>query len=217
MNLEQISSNTVIVANQFNPSILREHWLIKNDVWDEDELQTDCIFTDMLVQVKAKLFDLVATPGQLQFTPKSGENDEGELVVEKLGKIVNALPHTPYQAVGLNSTWHLGVADDNVTSVSRSLFFKDDSPLYEYFDDSTAHFGAHMSKDWQGFRVKLDAIPVKIENEPNWKIQFRFNFHRSVAGEDDPATHVHEALEKWNAVKDEVSSIVHYSEKGENS
>src|SRR5207253_8065118 len=100
--MELLGQNVVVTANQFNPSIVTQFWLVKEGVASENEFEGSCIFTEGVSQVQTKTFQLVVVPQMLQFTPSPDAEKQGDLASAKVGKIVRALPHTPYTAIGLN-------------------------------------------------------------------------------------------------------------------
>jgi len=219
MSFELVTSNTVIVAQQFNPSVITQLWLVRNGLLDEDDFRPSCVFTDMVVKVNSREFDLMVVPQQCQFSPRVDRHREQELVADKVGTIARSLPHTPYRAVGLNFTWHLIPEGSDVPTISRGLFFIEDGPLHREFADQNAHFGAYMSKGALGGRLKLDVKPITVnregENEEVERIQFAFNFHRDVADEEDPVDCIEYMLHQWNEARDESSRIVHVAVREE--
>jgi len=211
VSLELVGANTVVAAHQFNPSIVTQLWLVKIGLLTEDEFKPGCVFTDMVAHVNAKDFQLIVVDAQCQFTPHKDHVEDQELVSSKVGSIVHALPETPYRAIGLNFLWHLIPEDGDVPTVSRDLFFFPGGPLYREFDDESARFGAYMSKDVLGVRLKLDVKPITLEKDQQQeeRIQFAFNFHLDVASKKDPVAHIEEMLSRWNAAREAASHIVH--------
>lgn len=51
--MELISRNAVVAANKFNPSILTQMWLIRNEIVAEDEFENWCVFSNAAVQINA--------------------------------------------------------------------------------------------------------------------------------------------------------------------
>src|SRR5258707_9842242 len=98
-----ISENVVVTANQFNPTIVTQLWLVQNGILTADE--GPGIYVPGFVQVKAREFELLVLLDRLQFVPTSEPGKRAELVAEKVGTIVRTLPHTPYVAAGLNFVW----------------------------------------------------------------------------------------------------------------
>lgn len=212
MSLELVGSNTVIVAQQFNPSVMSQLWLVRNGLLNDDDFLPGCVFTDMLVQVRSREFQLVVVPPQCQFSPSVEVEREQEVIVAKVGSIVRTLPHTPYRGIGLNFVWHLVPDDGDVRSTSRALFFREDGPFHQDFTDENSRFGAYMSKDALGVRMKIDAKPIIVnqhQKDERELIQFACNFHTDIAPDDDGVAKIEQVLGRWNEAREESSRIVH--------
>lgn len=204
----QAGSAVVIVAQQFNPSIITQLWLVRNGVLAEDDFQEGSLYSDVVVQVRSRLFHMLVLPEQLQFVPSGPPEGHQRLIVDKVGTIVRTLPHTPYRALGLNFSWHLKPADGNIARLTRGLFFNPDKPLYRHFDAETAHYGGYLSKDVAGFRLKLDVKPILViaAAGPEDRVQFGFNFHCDVA--EDGARQIEDRLLHWDEVRQEAEQII---------
>ena len=210
MKVEPGTSNAVIVAHQFNPSVVNQLWLVDNGIVARDEFQEGCVFSDMVVNVNAKDFSLFVSPEQLQFAPKVAEGVEDSVVQNSLGRFVRAVPHTPFAGLGLNFVW--GVSDEDIVTLSRKLFFRPDEPLYKAFDSDNARFGSYMSKDFSGGRLKLDIKPITLKlietGESIERIQFAFNFHFDIAPGGHGAEQICDFLKNWNAAVDEAKNLM---------
>ncbi|MBU0652030.1 MAG: hypothetical protein KKG96_04030 [Proteobacteria bacterium] len=203
-------ANVVIIARQFNPSIISQYWLIKNGIFTEEEILPDSIFSPVIANVHSRDCQVLVLPEQLQFTSTLADPAAQELLISKLGKIVQALPHTPFVAAGLNFSWQ--VYDEDVASnaaLGRKLFFRDDSLLYKFFDVDDARFGSYMSRDILGCRLKLDIKPVTVprpEGTSN-RLHFGFNFHLQLT-EDDKAESILKLFQKWDEAKETAISLM---------
>lgn len=214
MSIELVLKNVVILARQFNPSILTQLWLVRNGVLAEDEFESGCIFTESLVQVIGKHFSITAIPNQFQFVPvPSGE--EQDLISDKVGVIVNRLPHTPYTALGFNFVWHVTPEHETTKDFCRRTFFRDEQPLYSEFRSEDALFGAFMSKDFQGFRMKLDVLPRNALDSSDVHLQIAFNYHVDLTSEESRVETLVKMLDRWKQAWNEslriVNSISHGS------
>jgi hypothetical protein len=208
MPWQKVGSVVVIVAHQLNPSIISQLWLSRNGFVGDEDFLPGCIYSDVLVQVRSKPFHLLVLPEQLQFVPNVPEAQQQQLVQEKLGGIVRALPHTPYRAIGLNVTWHLTPRDGDMSRLTRELFYRLESPLFGHFDVPGAHFGSYLSKDIHGFRLKLDVKPLLvtlIDERQESRVQFAFNFHADLG--EDGATQIQQLLTRWNDINHEAETI----------
>jgi hypothetical protein len=209
MKMEMNPGNVVIVARQFNPSIISQYWLIKNDIFAEEEIQPGSIFSPVVAHVHSKDCQLLVLPEQLQFMYQFDQSIQN-LLISKLGKIVQALPHTPFVAVGLNFLWQ--VYDENDASneaLGRKLFFHTDSPLYAFFDSADARFGAYLSRDILGCRLKLNIKPITISSnqEKSCRLNFAFNFHLQLT-DDDKVESILKIFQKWDEAREIAVSLM---------
>jgi hypothetical protein len=151
---------------------------------------------------------MLVVPEQLQFVPVGEPEGHQDLVVNKLGTIVRTLPHTPYRAIGLNFSWHLIPECGDVRTTTRSLFFREDRAIYEHFRDDNANYGAYLSKDFAGFRLRLDIKPilVPVDGGQENRIQFAFNFQRDTG--DGGAGQIEECLRHWDETRCETERII---------
>ena len=201
MSLELANANVVIVANQFNPSVVSQLWLVENGLASRDDFLPGCVFTEVIANVTTRDFGLFVVAPQLQFAPRGDQEGHQRIITERLGKLVELLPHTPYSAIGLNFTWHIIPRDKDTGKLSRSLFFRGDSPLFDAFNTSDARFGGYLSKDALGCRLKLDVKPITVtlkeDNKDENRIQFAFNFHADIGKDESASKQISAVLTKW--------------------
>ena len=214
MSVELVGQNVVIVARLFNPSVLSQLWLVRHGLIAEDDFESGCLFSDSLVQASTANFNLILVPEQFQFVPKVGDDLEQALIVEKVGAIVSHLPHTPYTAVGLNFLYHLTPEDGDAGQLSRQMFFRPETPLYQNFNSEGALYGAYLSKDFDGCRLRLDIKPVTVplpDTRKETRLHFGFNFHLDLAGDEGAVDNIVAMLNRWTAAKAEAVRIVNES------
>jgi hypothetical protein len=209
------SASAVVIARRFNVTAARHHWLVRQGIIGENDLLDGSLFSDAVVQVRTNRFQLLLLPDQLQFVPAVPPEEEQDVLVEKLGRLVGTLPHVPYKGMGLNFFWHLTPEDGDVNRVTRELFFVPDSALFRSFCGADARFGGYLSKDHGEFRLKLDVKPMVAQTDGSelHRVQFAFNFHRDV-GEDDGADDILRHLQQWNELKSESERIIRTLEGG---
>ena len=179
--IKLFASNAVLTASHFNPSVFSELWLYRNGIVNETELESAShkIFSDGVCQIITEEFSLLVLPNQIQITvsdPISG----GQFVSERMVKLVNLIPHTPFAGAGLNFIWN-GSADD-VGDYSRKLFFNSLSPWAHQFDTPDCRFGGYYSKSVLDCRMILDCKPtIDLRDDPKVEaIHLNFNFHKDV-------------------------------------
>jgi hypothetical protein len=204
----------VIAAQRFNVTAAREHWFIKHRIIDEGDLLEGSLFSDAVVQARTSRFQFLLLPDQLQFVPTVTEEQEQSVIVEKLGGIVKQLPHVPYKGIGLNFVWHLMPKDGDTNRVTRELFYLSDRPLYREFSGADARFGGYLSKDHNGFRLKLHVSPIAAltaEGGAEQRVQFSFNFHCDLG--EDGWEEIPLKLSHWNGFRAEAERITDIVEK----
>lgn len=202
-------SNVVIVSNSFNVSIFSQIWLIKNGIMNEDDFSKGYLFSPMAVQTESNDFSLLVVPERLQFTLRDLSEKAPDLIMSKVGKIVETLPHTPFKSVGLNFNWCADSETQPFDQFNHSLFWKEKSPLYEAFNQENARFGAYMSQDFMNFRLKLDIKPItrKTPDGTVELLQFAFNFHRDLEPES-AKSQILDTLKSWSDAKKTASEII---------
>jgi len=212
MRRDLATSAVVVVANFFNPSVVNHLWLVRNGLLGEDELQPNSgsMFTDALVQVLTARFALLVTPEQLQFMPAPTEPEPERLIVEKVGRLVEILPHTPFRALGLNFTWQVKPETGDLRRLTRQLFYKEETPLYREFSSDDANFGAYLSRDFGGFRLKLDIRPITVPRQESveYALQMLFNYHADLDPNAAPTERIHLLLRRWREVSEEARRLV---------
>jgi hypothetical protein len=209
--VELVTANVVVVANQFNPSIVTQLWLVENELVSRDDFLHGGFFTEVVANVPTRQFGLFVTPPQLQFAPAPDSEDQQRIITDKLGRFLQLLPHTPYSAIGLNFVWHLKPEDGDTARVTRELFFREGFPLFRAFDSPDARYGGYLSKDALGCRLKLDVKPIAItspEGVDN-RVQFSFNFHYGIIhNAESPVSQIQRVLDQWNQARQITFDIV---------
>ena len=200
---EIIKSNVVVVAENLNPSIFRETWLVKESVFTEEEIAPESFFSSVSVNVVTPSVELLVVPERLQLTLKTDEKQD-EIVKRVLGNIVKALPHTPYRAVGINFHWILELSDQSkLSKVTQEMFLSEENPLRSIFNTEDTVVGVYLSKDELEMRLKLNVKPIKGggTNVGKEALQFNFNFDKSINNPERATGIVLESIDKWLVAK----------------
>lgn len=216
MPLELVGANVVVVAQQFNPSVFSQLWLVKNHILEEGDFRDGCLFSDDVAKIESRQFGLLVVPPQLQFRPTLSDEGESDIVAGVVGRIVRTIPHTPYKAIGLNFVWHVWSDDGDMHQLSRSLFFASNSSLLSDFADAKdVMFGGYASRDFGECRLRLDMKPIfnQVNGEPEGRMQFSFNFQVDhLDSPDVEAVSVMERhLQSWCELREESNRIVSLS------
>jgi len=196
----------VVLATNFNPSVLNEYWLVTKGIVSEGAINAEeRVFLPQMVKVPTEEFKIFVVPDRLQFTIAEPAAGSAKMVKEKLGAVIELLPHTPYRAVGFNFNWVAATQDiGGFQATTKSMFVKEDSPLSSHFTESDARFGAYLSKDALGFRMRLDIKPIRGENPDGGLFEgllYSFNFNKD--------------LDAQTAVPDIIEALAHWEEARE--
>ena len=203
------NSNIVVVANQFNPSVVNQLWLVDHDIVRRHEFLPGCIFSDMMVNVVSDRFTMLVVPEQLQFAPSGDQEQQLNAINDCLGQIVRTIPHTPFVACGMNFVWH--IEPEDMESFGRKLFYVESSCLFKEFDDEGSRFGGYMSRPAAGGRLKLDIKPLLVTSEEGCSkevMHFGFNFHYDLPKEANASQELLEVLTRWNEANELVKSTM---------
>jgi hypothetical protein len=211
MSREFINGNVVVTAEQFNPTIVSQLWLAKKGIVPDDGFREGCIFADTVAQVRARDFDLLVIPQMAQFVPTVEPQLRQHTILEKMGALIRELPETPFRALGINLLWHVVPATSTIEDLCRRLFWVADGPIHRFFEDGQSRFGAYLSKDSHGFRLKLTALPMlfpPIGKDTQHVIGFNFNYHFDIPADSDKVATITQKLADWNDVVQESQQIV---------
>jgi hypothetical protein len=208
MSADLVNRSVTIVAQQFNPSVFTQLWLVKHEIIAEEEFESSSLFSQNLVQVTAKKFNLVVFAQQLQLAPLVEQPAEGALVSGTISRIVKLLPHTPYTAIGMNFIWHMIPTNETAQELSRRLFGRQDALVYRHFAADDALFGAYLSKDFLGWRMNLDVRPVGNQGSKEDRLQFAFNYHVDLTHSEKPADTISTMISAWDQARSAALEVV---------
>lgn len=208
MNTVMENSSVVIIAKDFNLSIFKPMWLVKNGIFREDELTGDIVITPPAVQIPTKNFQFMVLPDRIQLAMPRKYPDAQNDIKRILGGIVMTLPHTPYTAIGFN--FHYLVAtesEESFGSWERTLFASTFINKLPEAEDHKARFGSYLSFDILGSRLRIDIKPTNAGNNvellcKTWRLgqeltRIHFNFQTDVVNAPTPSESVLEKLNKW--------------------
>lgn len=175
--------NIVILANNFNPSVINHHWLITNKLLSESDILPNSLFASNGIQLSTEKFNLIVLPDQLQLNIINSK-DGVEVVNMFLLPLVDKIQGTPFRACGINFNWFISDSDKNIHSLSKEYFYNKNLSFINDFNDDTSKYGVYLSKDFNGSRLKLDIKPISARkvDEPLTSdyIQLAFNFHKDL-------------------------------------
>lgn len=199
--IELKDCTVVIVANDFNVTIMNNIWLYKNKIFSEEDLNNS-INLPIQVEVRAENYALNVVPNKLQFSVNPQYEQAKDVILSKVGEIVKLLPYTPFSAAGLNFTYFISPDKNDIHGLTKSLFGNPTTKLFEGLDDQNIRFGGYFNQDLMGTRFRLDAKPITIKSKDHKeeKIQFAYNFNVNL-GTEDAVDKIFELLDKWDEAK----------------
>jgi hypothetical protein len=192
---DALAANAVLVGPDMPVRSLTQLWLTTNGIVQPDEFESGCLFADSAVAVNATHFQLQAIADRLQLAIKAPGDDRAGPLVMKLADIASRFPYLPYTAIGLNYIWRVVPTGQPFGAFVRELFSHPGTPLYRQFDSEDARFGAYLSKQTIGFRLRLDIKPAHAEEGMEFLL-LNFNFNRDFAG-GDAMEQIRTALASW--------------------
>jgi hypothetical protein len=191
LDLDQAS--IVILARNYNPSIVSKEWLLSKGIITESLV--NFVHVPAFSMVEGELVQLVLDENRLQLILKQPNRDNLHVLTECASRFVASLPETPYIAVGLNfrltvpsSRLNLGVLLAPRSRTLRKLFGHD----YEV--------GGRIEFKYNSFRVRVD---IPVEGPPGEFALIAFNFHADVKGSSEALERISQhrlALAKAEAV-----------------
>ena len=190
--------NVVVVAKTFNPTIFSQLWLLRNEIFPEEHLKNDFIYTPMAVSVTTPEVGFLAVPGRIQLSFVGETPNYRALIDKTIGAIVQVLPHTPFHAVGFNMVWNLTAKNsDDFSTINRRLFLSPENPLTKSSDDPDCRFGFYLSKNLAIGRMRLDIKPLIATATKVEGLQLIFNFNRDLQ-EEDKIDQILDFLKSWD-------------------
>ena len=212
-----VDSNAVLVANELNLSIFKPSWLQNAGILTEQELSGQIVITPGLAQIPTDLFELVIIPNRVQITFRpAGLVTARAILTRIIGGIATTLPHTPYQALGINYQYHIGPPQGTEFGRwDRQLFALPAVCTIVQADDTKARFGAYFSLDALGMRVKVDLKPVVAQlNDPQGRrlaetelINAALNYHTQLP-DADRLPMLLSTLAKWDEAFQHAATII---------
>lgn len=188
------SANVVILASNYNPSIVSKEWLYQRGVFTETV--KNFVHTPVFALVESEDFSVTVDEGRLQITVRRVTEDNLNVSGSIARQFVDILPETPYKAVGLN--YHYTFPGEKCDL--RSILSPNDTKLNGLFS-STYELGATVVFEFEKFTGSF-AVSPSLRKEQETRI--RFNFHSDVRNADE----VKERLSLRNRTLEKVEEII---------
>ncbi len=169
IEFELAGANIVVLAETFNPSIASKEWLAEKGVIKEGV--TGFIHMPVTSIIETPTLSLFVDMTKLQISLKSPRESQLAKLVSTSTAYIEALPETPYKAVGLNFAFTL---KDRVRL--KAEFLPDRAPLQRLVG-ATVERGVLLVFPVSVFRTMMSLKPTGEKN-----LDASFNFHRDVEG-----------------------------------
>ena len=165
------SANIVILASNYNPSIVSKEWLYQKGIFTETV--RNFVHTPVFALVESEDFSLVVDEERLQIIVRKVTQDSLNALASIAEKFVDILPETPYKGIGLNYRYTFPREGYDL----HTILSPNDAKLSELLS-STYEVGATAVFEFEKFIVTLTVLPSLVK-EP--QIRMRFNFHSNTA------------------------------------
>lgn len=165
------SANIVILASNYNPSIVSKEWLYQKGIFTETA--RNFVHTPVFALVESEDFSLVVDEERLQIIVRKVTQDSLNALAGIAEKFVDILPETPYKGIGLNYRYNFPREEYDL----HTILSPNDAKLSELLS-STYELGATVVFEFEKFIVTFTVSPSLVKEQ---QIQMRFNFHSNTA------------------------------------
>lgn len=172
MNIPPNNANVVVLAANYNPSIVSREWLHQKGIFTEKV--NNFVFTPVFSLVESETDSLMVDESRLQYTVKKVTPESLSRLAEAPARFVQTLPETPYKGVGINYVYmiHSEKCDlGRLLNPNKATLSKLIAPDFE--------LGFRAAFRFDAFLVNLAMTPSSIGGRS--QMQISFNFHSDVA------------------------------------
>ena len=184
----------VILARKHNPTIASKEWLAEKEVLQGPFSQF--LHHDALSMAEGKHITLTLDENRLSLSLRNPTKETIHLVTEAALHYVNALPETPYSAVGLNFTYSVSLSR---LALSSALGGASELLTTLFGDDYEIETSSKFNFDEFEVKAGFPAAPSR-DGSGN----AAFNFHSDIAGAQEAIGRI----EKHQAALERAGSIV---------
>jgi len=189
MNAVLKVTNIVILANNFNPAIPTKDWLMKQGIFEKEPI--NFINTNVVSLFESDDYTLEIDPQRLNYFLKKPELFNIEYMASSIIKYINALPETPYTAIGYNVHWNLISAENNkVGDFFKENYCNNISKISSALGSINFNFGLIISHSQSDVLITVKILP--IINSTNYEIAF--NFHKDLKNKNENNKDIKEFL-----------------------
>lgn len=165
------SANIVILASNYNPSIVSKEWLYQKGIFTENV--RNFVHTPVFALVESEGFSLAVDEERLQITARKVTQDSLNDLANIAKKFVDILPETPYKSVGLNYRYTFPRERYDL----HAVLSPNNAKLTEMLS-SGYELGATIMFEFEKFIVTFTVSPPLNKEQ---QTRMRFNFHSATA------------------------------------
>jgi hypothetical protein len=169
-------ANIVVLAKNHNPAIASVDWLKK--IISDEEDAINFTNTPVFSVCEFQSFIFTVTPDHLQVVPKTPSEPNVPKLQKVVSNYIEALPETPYTAVGLNYIWIVSFdSQEDASGLLKRLFIADESRIKTSLERNNYQAGGILVFEDEIFRTRL--LVEAVKEFPN-NISCNFNYHSDV-------------------------------------
>lgn len=208
MKIALKKATIVILASSFNPSIVTKDWLIREGIVQEDAIKFANVPTFSLFESES--FVITVTPDRFEVVlkiakPVDYRTHDLDSLASVAKTFVEKLPHTPYNAVGLNYIWLAEAeGDENISSILKEKFISDKERFSRLFPEKNYGVGSIIYFQHDGFKVKL-AIEPYLETMKH--ITNNFNYQANTSDYKEIMKKIEMVKDNWDNSKNTVNTL----------
>ena len=207
MPVQSAGLNAVATANNVNPSIVTERWLMRHGIVADGDFDGASVYTPPFVKVRTRGFELIVLEDRIQIGPSSEADSAGAF--QSFVRLIETLPHTPYQAVGLNFVWGIIPNEGTAADLARRLFPRQDGALERVLGGNETTYGGFASRPALGGALNLE---LKVLADV---LTGSFNYHYAVGADIDGRVElVVDAINHWAPARDDSRRIAEALSRG---
>lgn len=188
------SANLVIIAANYNPSIVSKEWLYQKGILTDTV--RNFVHTPVFSLVEADQFSLIVDEQRLQLAVRKTTQENLQTAPTIAARFVDALPETPYTALGFNYHYVMSKEECDISNI-----FSPNHERIRKLISETYELGATLAFEFERFTVTLNMSPA---TGPEKRIRMGFNFHADAKGVDE----VKSGLSRQLATLEEADKIV---------
>ena len=188
------SANVVVLASNYNPSIVSKEWLYQKGIFTE--AIRNFVHTPVFSLVESDRFSISVDEGRFQVTARKVTQDTLNILPHIAARFVEVLPETPYKAVGVNYQYDVVREEYDL----EAILSPNQEKLGKLLSTDYA-LGATFKFEFGEFIVTFTILPSFHEEH---QIGMGFNFHSDTTNVDE----VKERLSSQTRIIEKAETII---------